>query len=601
MAVAQGHVPGREEVTRSSYPGKPLLSGNRVTSVSYVPFGQSERLRICDVGNIKEYSAGCKLHAGCFGHMCSTPTGITLAPQSISVRVGPISTQFLRASSHAFFGETEAYLSDLTATCLTKHGHMRVTQSTPVAGSGRLVAIPQVSYPLHVVCVSKLLAGCLKFEYVDMPREGVRAGTSRWKTLEEGDWCILVRPPSLTTEAFQPVVVKFWDHPAMGIHPELFTQLHGDYDGDEAHLYPLGDQRSVAEAKSWVHTKNHLFERARHKFRELKIGTVVESDADLGFMGTTTISTKQLYDGDTGVLFGEETRNPSKHVSATTARFHDRNTERDFVAQSIRGTADIMKQQLSQSSIGELSRLARIAASCFTRKSTGELVCAARGGIIVLDPGPVFDKGVPSCRAVMRICSVAQQALLDSHRAGTSATRGTDLIANMLRGSRIGSDDLDEETLCIFPRGVKLPYLTLWKLEVGNRLIALVTVRTLSEYHYTMCIGAYSPRILRMVPQHSRVRVCRLGIEHVCSYYSISLTETELMDLSYCLSYRPDMSLYPTTSRSGMVDRELSWLDTMMATDFKKQPGLANSRTYPITATSAMYTSNFSKFVEKHQ
>jgi len=515
------------------------------------------------------------------------------------MRVGVISTQFLRASQSAFSGEDAIYKKKLVQTCLTKRGHLRATMSSPVAGSMRLVAVNQTRYARDVFCISKTLAETVRFERVTIT-DGVASRTSEWSTLQEGDYVLLNRPPTLTLRSMQPAVVRFWEHHCAGVHTELFSWMHGDFDGDEIHAVVLGDPRSIEEAKAWIVAPLPEFERARRREREMGIqNEFLPSDVGLDFMRYTTVSATQLMNGDTDLIFGEETRNPTKHMNATTKRFHDRMTESNFVSESIRGTADVCKQQLSQSSIGDLSRTSRIAASCFTRDASGALVCAARDGIIHLDATPTLDRGVPSTRAIIKICSVAQQALLDAHRAGGSSTGGIDLISNMLRGAQTGQEELDKVTLCAFPTGtVGLPK-TLWRLEAPRHLLCLLDISDLGPYHYQQCAGSYSPMVLRRIEGHRRVSVCRTGIEYVCMYYDIRLTDVEMTDLSYCMSHKPEASPHPITTREGMMARELSALDTLIATDFTKLPLLVNSTSRPITSTCAMFMSNFSELTRK--
>lgn len=591
----QGYLP-REVVRRARYPGGALNGEYEVTGFSIAPYKEGEGPNTLDVFDFKEYSSGCKVHAGCFGHMCKTRDGTMLPPQSISVRIGAISTQFLQASMSAFFGDHATYLKRLTETCLTKHGHLRATMSSPVAGSLRLIAVPQTVYPMEVVCISETLATSTKFERVRVFPDGSISKTSSFDILREGDYCLLNRPPTLTLRSIQPVRIKYWEHHALGIHPELFTQLHGDYDGDEAHLFPLGEPESIQEAMSWVHSRLPQFERARRKQEELGIREHPPSTGGLGFMRYTTLSTKELIDGVPSLVFGEETRNPEKHLKGIHKRFVDSTTSSRFVKESIRGTGDVMRQQLSQSSIGDLSRIARIAASCFTRDNERKLVCATRRGPITLDNTTVPDEGVPSCKAIMKICSVAQQALLDAHRAGVSQNTGIDLVANMLRGAQTGREELDDMTLCAFSLDVTFLPKTIWTLETKDHLLCVIKLDSIDKSNLEKCEGSYSPSVLKHIPPDRRVQVCRLGIRYVCHYHEVELTEGEEIDLAWCLSYKPEVSKHPVTTREGMLARELSPLDTLLATDFNKTPRLTNGITTPITSTSAMFLGNFEEF-----
>lgn len=228
------------------------------------------------------------------------------------------------------------------------------------------------------------------------------------RRLREDDICILVRPPSLTIQNVQPVRVKKWSHHALGIHPELFGTLHGDYDGDEAHLYPIASEKSIAEARNWLYHGLKTIAEGRRTFNS-NFGSVdLDYPSSMQFMNYTTLSCRELSMADPpSSMFGKFSKNSDDSVRGLSKRFGSISVANTFVRGSVRGVNDIMIQRLSQSKIGDMSRIARIGARCFYRDSEGVLCIASRVPARDMDVERKQDSGTPSVRAVMKLCSRA--------------------------------------------------------------------------------------------------------------------------------------------------------------------------------------------------
>ena len=48
-----------------------------------------------------------------------------------------------------------------------------------------------------------------------------------------------------------PCRVVLWDKDVIGMPAELCELNHGDFDGDEVHVYLLHDKASIAECERW--------------------------------------------------------------------------------------------------------------------------------------------------------------------------------------------------------------------------------------------------------------------------------------------------------------------------------------------------------------
>lgn len=591
-----------ENLSRRTFNGSSTKVGYIATAVKFKPFGSDHSMRTTQVSSIDDYSSGCRLHAGCFGHMCVTPQGNLLPPHSLSMRVGPITTEYLKAATMAFGDDQTRYKHALKKTNYTKRGHMRNIMSTPVAGSLRLVAVPQIHFPRNHVCIPPELAESTLFCAHEIGVDGKPTGRMVERCIKEGDYVMLVRPPSLTWLSTQPMTVRFWDRPCIGIKPEAFSGFHGDFDGDEAHCYPLSSPEALWEASNWVVPELDKFTDGRRMMADL--GLVPDTDPlddHASFIEFTTLSARQLVDNGNTLYFGEQSRNPKVYVDGTSVRFKDKGTEDNFVTQSVRGTMDILRQQLSQSFIGEMTRNSKIASSCFYRSPEGDLSVQTSQGRIVLDRSMREDPGSPSNRAVMLLCSRAQQSALDAHRVGSKSETGFDFIADVFRSTDSSGSDTARRTFCIFTLESETATRanSSWCTIVDKMVASLCTPSQVASIGVVHLRGSYSPGVLKMVEHGLRAGYCRLALGAVMHLYGCAYTGVELDDLAACLSYQSGRSPAPVTSREGVLARDLGWVEQLMMTDYSRLPQLESFEEQPETSTCAMYLSNFSNLTSK--
>lgn len=100
-------------------------------------------------------------------------------------------------------------------------------------------------------------------------------------------------------------------------------------------------------------------------------------------------------------------------------------------------------QQLYQPAVGDMSRIAKIAASCVVHKKDGTVGIASESTFIpvVTSPQDIQD-GSPSMRGFSTICAATQQILLEPHHAKKRDLPSHDIATDMIMGST--------ETLIIF-------------------------------------------------------------------------------------------------------------------------------------------------------
>jgi len=519
------------------------------------------------------------------------------------MRSGPIVTKYLMAAKAAFNNDVERYVTELKGTNYTKHGNMRSIMSTPIAGSCRLIATPQWEFGRNCIAISQNLASRMKVCRIMKDDDGNVESTYQETSLKEGDWVIVVRPPSLSYRNTQPMKVVYWHNDCIGIHPESFSAFHGDFDGDEIQLYPVYDDESVQECEAWYIPPMSSFDKGRSAAEKID-GLPSHTDPDRGvFLEYTTLSANALANENHIATLGNHSRNKDVHVRGMRSRFNNRATEDTFVSESIRGMSDVSKQQLSQGSIGDMTRVAKIAAMCFYRPFSGGLhVVTSDGPRLILDDN-ICDSGVPAVRAVMAICAVAQQAALDSHRAESGSIGTHDLVADMILGQSKGYDKKGDVTskltLVAFSNDISRAVLDVccpvWVYEIDGVIVTLIRHENVTIDISRYVTATYSPAVLTLCKTEGRdiVNICKAGVKLICNYYSVPISPVELSDMSYVLTYEVEASIAPITSREGLMSRNLGWVEQLLATDYSKLPALHSNHETPETSTAAMFMGNF--------
>lgn len=604
----------RQEFRRRVYNSAPVSGFYMITSITPARFGPNEKPRTVNVNTLYEYESGCKEHRDCYGHLCAVNGDVVLPPHSMSLRSGDIATEYNKAAKLVFTGDIGGYVDAVKKTNLTKDGTMRLTMSTPVAGSCRLIATPQWEFGTSCIAISENLASrmvvCRRATNDDGSEDSVYVEDH----LRENDWVIVVRPPSLHFGNTQPMKVKYWKHQCAGIHPESFSVFHGDFDGDEIQMYPVYEQGSINECESWEQLPLPAFVSGRDAYNSyvslprqtlLQLKQCGEGEAD--FIRFTTLSSKQIMAEPPRLAFGEYSRNKERHISGMSSRFKTRRTEASFVDESIRGMGDVARQQMSQGALGDMTRVAKVVASCFYRPATGGLHVVTRHGSNILSDDSVCDSGASVVRGMSAICAVAQQAALDSHRAESHDVTSHDFIDDIILGC-------NRETNAGVTHAVTLvetsSHVT---VSTGKRWYKWMYTSAHSSFYLCdpskfppalrQCIvGAYNPIMLAYVlNQNGNVHeVCKRGVTTVCNYYGIHMSPVELNDIAHVFSYDVRASVHPITSREGMLARSLGWIETLLATDHSKLPGLIGSVGVPLTTTSAMFMSNFEDLKTRH-
>jgi hypothetical protein len=546
------------------------------------------------IDSYNDYIRKCPIHGEeeCRSHMCKTPSGLMLPPQSLAIDTPVIRNDVARAASFAFQGSLPFYKDKankiLFDSMKTKTGRMRSgILNCHVDGSLRMVITPH-TYDHRIIFIPSYLKD--KWKVVRLDPETQRY-VSRY--VEDGDYAIALRPPTLHQESVQPVRLSFWAKTCIGISPLLVGPFKGDYDGDEMHIYPVYSTEAVDECMRWANTPHRKLNTAALKY---KLSKLFDGDESLmGFMKHTTVSFKQIRDGIDPPFMAEESRTRMEHIAGLRKRFDTSWCDENFIEDSIRGMADTNKQQLSQPIVGDMSRVARITASCVIQDIDGNFQVIAEDGAHTMVKAELDENaGNTAMRAISTVCAASQQSALDSHRANDDNLPSHDLVSDLMVGSSNtlviinGARDIQRLKRILRPQLID---------RVGDNIHCLCVPRSAARIIESDIIGTYNPMVLKHVAESRRMEVCKTAITEVVKYHSLAISDSEITAMAALYSFRPHASAKPVTTREGISARSFHWLDVTMANHYAGLIDKMKSGDIDIapvcTASSALVAGNF--------
>jgi len=192
-------------------------------------------------------------------------------------------------------------------------------------------------------------------------------------TVSEGDYVLLVRLPLLWLDNIQPNHVMVWDCISIGFHPYNCDAYHADFNGDEGYIYPISSV-GLVEIMRWLRVLSIQLEEW------LEIGATPDEWNTqscrvnaIQTMQTTTMSIQQIVEGHIEAYGWDKYGIKAGLVEQFAGRYYNMAIPHMFVEECVRGMHDIMLQQTTQSSIGHMTKIARLYSSCFSVTSTGRL------------------------------------------------------------------------------------------------------------------------------------------------------------------------------------------------------------------------------------
>lgn len=587
--------------TRTVSAGSSILGSFRVETY-HTESTKDRYIPVQKVNTFEEYIAGCNEHEKCLGHFCITPRGTLLLPQKMASTLGIMSNDYAKMAEAVFNRDSQsqeiAYREKLKGLMLGKSGKMRGSMvAGPVDSSAREIIslcwdMPTDEQEYNHFAVPKVVASNMRV--LRIARDGktnLPLGYYTEDCLREGDWVVIVRPPSLWAGNVQPAKVVLWDHECFGLDPSNADEFHADHDGDEMQLYFIGKENSIEQCKKWKKlTPCKFLETVRNNILPMSCIKPVltmryqKSNIEQSeyppeiypqlrktFMIHSTLSIKELLDGERLPPIAKAARMKEPMANMFVERL--KNPEKvfeDFCKESIRGIKDVMAQQLNQGYLGDMSRQARLAASCikyvgrgiFHIKSSTETIRILCPPLQDVSLDTKYSLGGNSCmRAVTALCSVAQQAALDSHRVSQEVSSKLDLINNLITGGK-------ESLIAVSPGSVP-PHS--WKYET-EKLTYCIVVNESVKVWGTRIVASYNPIVFKAIKlMNGDVRtVCRNGIIMVCNYYGVKLSLLELYSLTELLCYRCEAYEDPITTKKGLLRRDMRWMAVTFANHYGK-------------------------------
>lgn len=591
-----------------------LVRGSLKVSSFRTESARDAAIPVMLVNTYQEYVAGCSMHGdGCFGHLCVTPRGSILLPQKLASTLGVMSNDYAKLAENLFardsYSQEMAYREELRSLALGKSGKMRGDiGGGPVDCSGREVIVGCWELDTMSVgidegtiffAVPRRVAENMRILRVARdPISGKYMSTYSEDMLREHDWLVVIRCPSTGPLNVQCMKVVLWDHECFGLSPSIADEFHADFDGDEMHIYSVTTKEAIEECIRWTRHKPNKFAMAMKprnngqahvsKGKELLRNIRLPRNIDLGdsditsrFMQHSTVSIQEILDGIKMPDISPLARMKEDMVNMLAVRMRDpEGVSRSFISDCKRGIRDIMKQQGNQGYLGNMTRQARLAASCVKYVGNGYFDIAI-GNTTTRTFNmnacntprdmdyPLF--GNSCMRAVSAFCGVAQQAALDSHRVkvdkreSTHVTNGTKLSMDLIENLMVGGGD----TIVCLSDNVPGKYKWNYVQEGTGVTFRIAEIDDL-KHVASKIIGAYNPVVLGWLELlgHSTRLVCEKGLSIVCNYYSIRLSEEEMKCAVELFTYAPGASNYPITTKEGMVDRDMRWMVVLFATHY---------------------------------
>lgn len=593
----------------------------RIGSYRTEPCG-SFRLPTQLVETYEEYMSGCREHDKCLGHFCTTPRGTVLVPQRMASSLGTISNEYAKMAENVYNrdsrGQELNYRNKLRSMMFGKRGRMRGDMPAGVVDSSirgvlslcwklRMgeIAIPRkLAENMRVLRVPTLFVdretGTLSSEKVQ-GRSVHEVASAHYveDKLREGDTVIVVRPPSLWSGNVQPMKVKLWEHECLGMSPSNTDEYHADHDGDEVQCYFIGTKAALNECSNWLSLNSDKFDLG--SMENLLPKQVVDDVMNRRetFMAHTTVSFKELMDGEQLPPLSNLARVKEPMANMFAQRLKDPSSVfSGFIPASIQGIKDIMRQQLNQGPIGEMSRQAKLAASCIKYQGDGifriysnyEALHSTNLRLVGILEDVRYPLGGNACmRAVSAICGVAQQASLDAHRVSQSVESSFDLVDSLMKGG--------PKSLVVLLPGTRIN--AVWKYSTSEALYTIVDHQSVRS-KATSIVGAYSPEVLKVVKlsKMNVQQVCATGVQTVCKYYNVKLSELEFWAFVELLCYRCEAATEPITTKQGTLKRDMRWMVSVFSNHYGKVQDLQDrgkTRRFvqPETITEAAATCNF--------
>jgi len=499
----------------------------------------------------EEYTAKCTAHTNCNGHLYKTPYGVVLYPGTFcnvtALMRDEIYVLSSRYMSDRSVGAQQRYSASLASHLYTKRSILRYKcLGGNIEGSLRMVIVPCWEIEQNEVCISR---HALSQVLVPVYYERLGALPSfKYEYVNEGDYAIGVRPPVLWAGNVQPLRVRLWDRPCIGLSPHNCHEYHGDFDGDELQLYFIKHRASALECMKWTLTSTPQFSMDRIREDNPGLTSCVETT----FMESTTMCTSSVLRRDPVNYTMRISKVKQQNFPMYDEILRSCVDPEAFYVASVKGISDIIKQQLTQGNVGMITRTARVGYS--------EFVTPVEGTSYPISNAPhdsdIIEQcvmpGLPCMRLISKLGASVQQSLLDSHRAQQGKASRFDLALSVIEGSTetvvISTGRLSEAS---------------WSAKLDDKYVSIVDVSRISDL--SLVCATYSPALLSKITDDTRYQVALRAVRFISTYYHLSTDAIETSALASALCYECDSSIYPSSNSNGCSTRHYKWLTKVLS------------------------------------
>ena len=335
-------------------------------------------VEILVVTSISQYREDCTRHTRCEGHMCVTKDGQLLMPQWSLRGDGALSNVYNKEAEKLLEGHITAdeYRTALRLELQTKRGFLRYKcLGGTVDGSLRSVIAPCWELSANEIALPRSVMANMRvpmYHSQDWITSLERSAHGKYTQVLEGMMALVVRPSVLWHGGCQPMVVRAWDHAAIGLSPHNCADFNADYDGDEVQVYPLTRAKSHNECLLWSTQTNDAvcIDGLENQLPEQDGRRTGWPDG--AFVETTTLSIQSIMSGARCTDLMGRARMKAKCMSLCMLEpwcaqqssasdggggpqlsLDDMHEDVEgFKSRCLQGVVDIMAQQLSQSWIG---------------------------------------------------------------------------------------------------------------------------------------------------------------------------------------------------------------------------------------------------------
>jgi len=341
----------------------------------------------------------------------------------------------------------------------------------------------------------------------------------RWgcRSVKSGDWCILIRNPTLDQRATQPWIVKVVDNSetnpySIKLPSSQTVNMAADYDGDTCTAWFLSDDQSIGEASSWkmdiesIGTPANMTDLMDRKSRWTR--------GPHGCYRLTTLCHDDIMNCNLSDIDEHRTFRHmglrSSHIDNYRRVTNNRNTAMDMV----NGCNDVLMNSMikskAKSTIGHVSRMGKTIASMFFDVCPGVVYSLIGDGVnIYVDPFNItpLRRGSRHIRVMSSLLRGSMQTALKSKMMG--GFHDHDPMSDMLLGNQT-------HTIIMTKAGVP-------------SMISTESLKAMNLSDITRCVlGSYSPAVISRLSGKHKYRVCLIGAKLIKCVTRCKCSRSEL-------------------------------------------------------------------------